>query len=548
FATAVVFLSITIITGLGGQVSLATATFAAVGAFAVPHLFNDLDVPVIPAMFIGALAAAALGAIFVLLIDGLPLLIGKITGRPPTRLAGLYLSLATLAFALMMDKTVFRRESVIGGPQGIEVPRPDALNGDREWFLVVFAVFAIVGFFVILIRKGTTGKALAALRGSDPAAASIGINATSLRIKLFALSAGVAGLGGALLTLQSENANPNEVISLLGLVWVVLIVTLGSRTVDGAANAAIGFVVFAWLLEALGFQSSFAIVFFGLGAITYARHPEGVVEFQTRRSIVQTIRQRALGVRAKQLKSEGALPKEYRPVRAVSLPVLIGPALYFAYIVIGSVFEDGWLSVRSPTILFFIVPSLVFGLAWMFVTCLRLERDGGVRFGWLRLVAGGVVGGLLGVWFDSKGWPLRGSLADCVLVGIPAGIAVVGFFLLPVNVQRIVKARNWLTTPIAWQAGRAPALFVLFGAFLFQRTIRTGETSGSVFETGAAPSGWPVFFVVCVFVIVWVQWVAGVQAAVNELAIGGEGFVPPEGKAYVAEREAAAPAPTGGAE
>jgi len=548
FVFAVIFLSITVFTGLGGQISLAQATFASVGAFGVAHLFRDLDVPVLPGLLLGALAAAALGAVLVLVIDGLPSLIGRFTGRAPARLSGLYLSLATFAFALMMDKTLFRRESVIGGDSGLEVNRPEALLGDDEWFLVVFGIFAVVGILVILIRKGTTGRAMAALRGSDPAAASIGINARALRMTLFAFSAGVAGLGGGLLTLHSQNATPRETISFLGIVWVVLVVTLGARTVDGAVNAALGFVIFStFLLPELGFRPEFAIMLFGLGAITYARHPEGIVEFQTRKSILATIRQRALGLRAKQLKSDGALPKEYWPVRRAALPVLAGPALYFAYILIGSLFTDGWLSVRSPTVLFFIVPSLLYALGWIFVTSARLERDGGVRFGWLRLLGGGAAGLLIGLWFDSQGWPLRGSKLDCILVGFAAGIAVVAFFLLPVHVQRIAKKRNWLTTPISWQVGRAPAGFVLFSALLFQRTTLTGGTSGSLFEQGKPPAGWPAFFIVTAFVIAWVRWVADVQAAVNELAIGGEGFEPPEQKAFVAEREVAIPAPAGGA-
>ena len=560
FVFAVIFLSITVFTGLGGQISLAQATFASVGAFGMAHLARDLDVPALPAVLIGAVGAAALGAVLVLIIDGLPALIGRFTGRAPGRLSGLYLSLATFAFALMMDKTVFRRESVIGGDSGLEVNRPDWLSpaelepitADRRWFLLVFAVFAVVGYLVIFIRKGTTGRAMAALRGSDPAAASIGINARALRITLFAFSAGVAGLGGGLLTLHAQNATPRETVSFLGIVWVVLVVTLGARTVQGAANAALGFVIFStWLLPELGFRPEFAIMLFGLGAITYARHPEGIVEFQTRKSILSTIRQRALGMRAKEMKTDGTLPKEYRPVWQTFTPVLAGPALYFAYILVGSLFTEGWLSVRSPTILFFLVPSLLYAFGWVFLTSVRLERDGGVPLGWLRLLAGGAIGALLGVWFDSQGWPQRGSLADCMLVGFAAGTAVVAFFLLPVHATRIARRRNWLTTPISWHAGRAPAGFIMFSALLLQRTTLTGGTAGSLFEQGSPPGGWPAFFIVTVFVIVWVRWVADVQAAVNELAIGGEGFEPPDEKAFVAGTSVAAPAatptPAGGA-
>jgi branched-chain amino acid transport system permease protein len=338
-------------------------------------------VPVLWGLIIGGVLAAAVGAVFVLLIDALPALIGRLRGRPPVRLSGLYLSLATLAFALMADKTIFRREGIIGGASGIEVARPDWLQGDHVWFMFVFGVFSLVGFLVILIRKGTTGRLLAALRGSDPAAASVGINAMSLRIILFALAAGIAGLGGGMLTLHFQNATPAETFSIVGIVWVVLVVTLGSRSVDGAANAAISFVVVAWLLGELGFRPEFAVVLFGLGAITYARHPEGVVEFQTRKNILAQVRQRALNERARSMTQKGSLPAEYRPVWQVALPVMAGPALYFVYVLGRSAVDGSWVAVHSATLLCFIVPSLLFALYWVFRTDRVLRRDGGVQNG-----------------------------------------------------------------------------------------------------------------------------------------------------------------------
>lgn len=551
FVFGTIFMSITVFTGLGGQISLASASFASVGAFGLAHLNRGLDVPLLLALPIAAVGAAIVGAILIVIIDGLPAIVGRFTGRPPGRLTGLYLSLATLAFALMMDKTVFRREAVIKGDSGFELSRPEAIDDShrQRWFLIVLAVWAIVAFLVILVRKGSTGRYMAALRGSDPAAASVGINARVMRIKLFALSAGVAGLGGGLLTLHNQAAIHKETLSFLGLVWVVLVVTLGARTVDGAINAALGYVLFQnWLLPELGFEPTFAIVLFGLGAITYARHPEGIVQFQTRKNIVSQIRQRALGQRANDLKGKGELPKEFRPVRFAAGPVIAGPALYFAYILIGSLFTDGWLSVRSPTILFFILPSLLYAFAWILVTNFRLQRDGGFRFGWLVLAGGALVGALGGLWFDSKGWPLVATQADRLLVGIAAGFAVAAFFMLPVHVQLIAKKRNWLGAPITWHVGRAPAGFVIFGALLFQRTTMTCSLEGSLFEKGCPPGGWPVFFIVSAWVIVWVQWVASVQSAVNELAIGGEGYEPPEEKAFVAQREVGVATPAGGAE
>jgi hypothetical protein len=398
---------------------------------------------------------------------------------------------------------------------------------------------------VILVRKGTTGRYLAALRGSDAAAASIGINATAQRVKLFALSAFVAGLGGGLLTLHAENASPRDTISFVGLVWVVLVVTLGSRTVDGATNAAIGFIVFTWLVETLGFPPEIAIMLFGFGAINYARHPEGVVEFQTRRSVLATQRQRALNARAREIMKEQRIPAPFLMTWKAWLPVFAGPLLYFVYILVRSAAEDGWASVRGDTLMLFIGPSLIYGLAWMVRTEWALERIGGLKIG-LGLMAAGMAGGAgLGALFDEQGWPVNHNLRDNMLVGAVAGLAAVGFVMLPLQIIRIGKQRGWLTTPILWSAGIAPTFFLIIGALLFQRTTLTGGTGGNVFNSGFAPSGWPVFFLVSLWVIAWTQWVARVQGAANELAIGGENFQPPEERAYVAPREMAA-APAGG--
>ncbi|HEY8215817.1 MAG TPA: hypothetical protein VIH82_01695, partial [Acidimicrobiia bacterium] len=388
-----------------------------------------------------------------------------------------------------------------------------------------------------------------ALRGSEVAAASIGINATLLRLVLFALAAGVAGIGGGLLAMDDGTINPiSSYPAIFGVLWVVLVVTLGSRTVDGAVNAALGLVISQWLLETLGFPPQLAIIGFGLGAITYARHPEGIVEFQTRKSVLAQIRQRALKERADELAKEDRLPAQYRPVWHVVVPILAGPALYFLYILVRSPIQGHWVSVRSTTLLCFIVPSLVFGLVWIVLTDSRLRRIGGYANGPALLAAGAAGGALVGWFFEAKDWVPRASLLDCVLVGIPAGIAAVAFFLLPVHITRIARARGWLGSPISWHVGRAPLGFLLFGAFLFFRTSVTDtSTTGIFFDKGFPPSGWPVFFVAAITVIIWVQWVASVQGAANELAIGGEGFEPPEETGVRAMSvEVPVPATTGG--
>jgi branched-chain amino acid transport system permease protein len=273
-----IFLSITVLTGMSGQISLCPAVFAGVGTFTAAQLAEELGFPILWGMVIGAVVAAAVGVLVAL---------------PALRLGGLYLALATLAFALMVENVVFPLTWVSGGDAGIEVPRPQVgpidFADDRAFFLLAFAVFAIIGTGVVLIRKGTTGRYLAALRGSEVASSAIGINPVRAKITVFALSAAIAGIGGTMLASLQGSASIEEYSSFIGLFWIVLVVTLGTRTVDGAVNAGMAFILVPELLDVLGVSSSLQIpvqfALFGFGAVTFAKHPEGVVEANKRRSI-----------------------------------------------------------------------------------------------------------------------------------------------------------------------------------------------------------------------------------------------------------------------
>ena len=267
---SVVFLSITVITGMAGQVSLCQATFAGVGAFSTAQIVKAFGLAVLPTLLIGAIVAAAVGALLAV---------------PMLRLGGIFLSLGTLAFAVMFDTLLAPLGWVSGGANPVGVPRPIGFVDDRPFLILCVVVLAIVSVFVIFIRRGTTGRYLTALRGSETAARSIGINPTRIRILAFAVSAGIAGLGGGLLAVQKSVAVKEDFGYFYGLFFVVLVVTLMPSTVEGAINAGVGFALVPEVLKLLGVSSSWQFVLFGLGAITYARHPEGVLEFQKGKSL-----------------------------------------------------------------------------------------------------------------------------------------------------------------------------------------------------------------------------------------------------------------------
>jgi branched-subunit amino acid ABC-type transport system permease component len=397
--------------------------------------------------------------------------------------------------------------------------------------------FAAVGYLVIFIRNGSTGRYFASLRGSETAAASIGINGTRQRILLFSLSAAIAGLGGGLIALQANRVDSLTYPALFGIAWVVLVVSLGSRTVDGALNAALGFVLFQWLLaDYFHLPASIALIGFGFGAITYARHPEGIVEFQTRRSILATQKGRVLKERAAAMLARGPLPKGYIPRRNVTLPVLAGTllaiVLWLGRGIVANV--EGlpvWLLVLC------IAPSLCFVLGWTAMTERRLQRLGGTPRGWWILAGVAVIGAVAGYAathiisqtppFEDPQVLIDVPTGIAVLVGIAAGFAVAAFFLLPVQIQQVARQRDYREIDVTWRDGRGPTLWVGIGVFLGWWATNGGidktgwEPTVNAIIKGADSKLWPLFLLGLVATIVLTQWVGAVQGGMNELVMGG---------------------------
>ncbi len=303
-----IYLSVTVITGLAGQISLCQGTFAAIGGFTVFQLADRHGVSVLLAAVIGAVIAAAVGAVLSL---------------PVLRLGGVWTAVATLAFAYLFDSVLVKISWICGGGtsllQGTRVPRPVVgpwdFADDRSFLVLTVIVFIVVAFAVTQIRSGTVGRTLSAISGSEVAAESIGISPARARVTAFAVSAFIAGLGGALLSIHQRNVNYGSNFSpFAALFWLVLVVSLGARTVQGAAQAGAAFSLFdtlilrgtfmGWILrsskripEIFPINPKWRFVFFGLGTIQFARHPEGLVEHGKRqmRRRVDALRKRRTG-------------------------------------------------------------------------------------------------------------------------------------------------------------------------------------------------------------------------------------------------------------
>jgi ABC-type branched-subunit amino acid transport system permease subunit len=237
-AFSAIFISITLITGMAGQLSLAQGALAGVGAFTAAQLANHLGLNMLVGIVVGALVAAMVAVVLALL---------------SLRLKGLGLTLMTLAAALFFDSTVFAQNSVSNGTGGLDL-KPSWVAGldvfdpnGHPYFVFAMGVLIVVVLGVIQIRKGTLGNYLTAMRGSETGAASIGLNCTRQRIMIFALTTGIS-------------------------------------TVEGAIQAGMGFVVFQQLLTyAPSRFQGLTFAFFAFAALTYVSHPEGILEYSKRR-------------------------------------------------------------------------------------------------------------------------------------------------------------------------------------------------------------------------------------------------------------------------
>jgi branched-chain amino acid transport system permease protein len=294
----VILLSFTVLTGMGGMISLCQAALAAVGAFTTARLVVATDAPVLGAILVGSLVAATVGGLLAL---------------PILRLPGLYLTLATLAFALMFQNVLVPLDWVSGGSTPLRVPRPVIagvdLGDDRAFFVFAAACVALVGVLVVRIREGVTGRFLDAVRGSESGAIAVGISPFRQKVVAFSLAAGIAGLGGGLTATWTGSANYDRSFPfIIGLVWVVLVMTSGARSLQAALFGGLAFFLVPEFLARLPLVPSdwaqgMAFTLFGLGALGYARHPEGIIPAQTS-AVIRLIQRRG----PKRLRVEPAVP------------------------------------------------------------------------------------------------------------------------------------------------------------------------------------------------------------------------------------------------
>jgi branched-chain amino acid transport system permease protein len=233
--------------------------FVGVGALAMGRLSGDGTI-------LGVLAAAALAAAF-----------GAIVALPALRLRDLYLALTTLAFALFAEWAfnqpwLFSRGGILAVPRlklGIR------FSSEQSQVILVGVAFAAIAIGVLAIRRSTYGRRLAAMRDSPIACATLGMNLVASKTTVFALSAAIAGVAGALFGGMRTSVSATDFVMLQSL-FLFLVATIGGiNTVTGALLGGAFLALVPELQKQLPFEN---VLYYGIGlaAIGLARNPNGV--------------------------------------------------------------------------------------------------------------------------------------------------------------------------------------------------------------------------------------------------------------------------------
>lgn len=274
---AVISLSLVVVTGYAGQISLAQLTLAGVGGFLLSRFGYDAGIP-----FPIAPLLAAAGAV----------VLGVLVGLPALRIRGLLVSVVTLTLAVTLEAVWFRNTDLNGGGASGATIRPAKLlwidlsvgaghSYPRLAFaFMVLATLALVATGIAVLRGSRLGAAMLAVRANERSAAAVGISVVQVKMIAFGIGAFVAGLGGALLAYQQQAITFESYSALAGLGVLTTTYLAGITSIQGGILA--GFLAQGGLLYVIIDRSvrvgQWYGVVSGLGVIlTVLRNPEGAV-------------------------------------------------------------------------------------------------------------------------------------------------------------------------------------------------------------------------------------------------------------------------------
>lgn len=223
---AIVLLSIVVLTGYAGQLSLAQYAMAGFGAYVAGRLVAVFEIPFILGLIIGVLMAVPMGLIFAL---------------PAVRTRGINLAIATLGLGTAMELMLFRNREYTGGVAGTQVGHPSLFGFDissirhpERYAIFVLGCALLTVWCVANVRRGRSGRRLIAVRTNERAAAALGIDVVRAKLFAFAFASAIAALGGILLAFRLSSISYQSYTNFTSIVYAGLSLVGGVGHLLGA--------------------------------------------------------------------------------------------------------------------------------------------------------------------------------------------------------------------------------------------------------------------------------------------------------------------------
>ncbi len=262
---ALVSLGLNLLMGYTGQIAAGHAGFLAIGAYVTAIVTANLEW--LPCPITLLLAGAASG------------LIGFLLGIPILRLKGFYIAMATLAFGVVVSEIILQWSSVTGGDDGFSVPTARigsfVFDSDFKLFYLIIPVTIVMTLLARNLVNGYIGRAFIALRESEVAAQTIGVDLAKYKTIAFAISAFYTGVAGGLFAYLITFLSPDAFTIELSIDFIAMIVIGGMGSILGSI---IGAVILTGIQQVLAGLLDLQILIFGLSLIIFMIFmPRGIV-------------------------------------------------------------------------------------------------------------------------------------------------------------------------------------------------------------------------------------------------------------------------------
>ena len=233
--STIIVLSIVVLTGYVGQVSLAQAVFAGIAGFILGKIALETGIPFPISPILGAIGATILGLI---------------VGVPALRIRGIQLAVVTMALGVALGTILFTNRWFIGNTGALPIEAPDLFGVNLaanvgtdfnrwEYGIMLLIVTALCAVFVVNIRRSGTGLRFLAIRANERAAAACGVNGAAVKLQAFAFSSFLAGLGGAMMAYLRGQISGESFSVFASLALLAFAYLGGIGSVSGALVAGV---------------------------------------------------------------------------------------------------------------------------------------------------------------------------------------------------------------------------------------------------------------------------------------------------------------------